>query len=65
MYLIIRFECRIVVGSSSIRVTEYKSVKVASVVREAVLPKEDLVVINANMKKSWKGIEVDDRGSMA
>ena len=47
----------IVVGSNSICVTEYKSAKVASVIREAVLPKEDLVSINAKKKKSWKGRE--------
>ena len=64
MYLIMKFEYRIVVCSSSIRVTKYKAVKVASVIREAVIPKEDLAAINANMKKIWKGGEVDDRGSM-
>ena len=57
VHLIIRFEYHIVVGSSSIRVVEYKSVKVASVVREAILSKDDLASINANMKKSWKGRE--------
>ena len=65
MYLIIIFECDIVVGFSNIRVTEYKFVKVASVIREVVLPKEDLAAINVNGKKSWKGREVDDRGSMS
>ena len=65
MHLIIRFEYRIVVGSSSIRVTEYKSIKVASVIRKVVLPKEDIAAINANRKKSRKGREVDDRGSMS
>ena len=64
VHLIIRFKYRIVVGSNSICVAEYKSIKVASVVREATFPKEYLAAINANMKKSWKGREVDDKGSM-
>ena len=64
MYLIMKFEYRIVVCSSSIRVTKYKAVKVASVIREAVLPKEDLVAINENMKKSWKGREFNEKGGM-
>ena len=45
MYLVIIFEYRIEVGSSSIRVTEYKFVKVASMIREAVLAKEVIVSI--------------------
>ena len=64
MYLVIIFEYHIVVGSSGIRVTEYKFVKVASVIREEVLEKEVLIPINANLKKSKKWIEFDDRGSM-
>ena len=33
-------------------------------IREEVVPKEAFVVINPNRKKSWKGREVDDRGSI-
>ena len=54
MYLIVRVELSIVVGSNSIHVTENMSVKVASVIKEAILPKEDLAAINANRKKTWK-----------
>ena len=63
MYLNIIFEYHIVVGSNSIRVTEYKFIKVASVIREAVLAKEVLDSINANRNTILRGREFDDIGS--